>query len=197
MNKKIILSFSIPIIFLMVFAFVWAQENQNNVETRIEIKIDGKIDEIQKAKINDFLEYFKNQNPRLKIKSENKEEGPETAKNQIEKRESKVEKYYFWPITILALIIIFTLWLFTETKKEKRFEIKMLSNIFMGVIFLFVAISGILLIYGYKFQAFDLKFWHVITSLILVFIIIFHVLLHWNTWLTYLKKIFQPFKKLK
>ena len=164
----------------------YAQQNQN-IETKIEIKITGKINATPEAKLYDLLKYFESQNPRLKIHS--RTVGEEHEKE--EGRESKVEKYHFIPITIFALTIIFILWLFISFKKEKRRMINTLNNVFLCLIFSLSAASGILLIYGYKFQSFDLKFWHVITSLILLFGIIFHIMTHLNVWRSYFKKIFR------
>lgn len=198
MNKKIIFKTLIVAFFLLTTTIIYAQQNQNDFETRIEIKIEGEINEVQKTKINELLNYFENQNPRLKIDSKilgEKPERPEKAEGgeieRTKRRESKVEKYHFVPITISALTIIFLLWLFIIIKKEKEHGINLANNIFMGLVFLFSAISGVLLIYGYKFQGFDLKFWHVIISLILLFAIIFHFTTHWKTWLSYFKKIFR------
>lgn len=82
MNKKVIFSTLIAIILLLTSVSVYAQQNQNNLETRIEIKIEGEINELQKTKINELLNYFENQNPRLKIDSKiigERPEGPEKA----------------------------------------------------------------------------------------------------------------------
>lgn len=185
MTKKIILPILITAIVLLNIFQVYAQKNQN-VESRIEIKINRSINEIRKIKINDLLSYFENQNPRLKINSKIKRKEPEK-----EKRKSKAKKYHFIPITILASGIIFILWLIIRLKKEKKYGINLTNNVFVLLLFLFLTISGILLIYGYKLQSFNLKFWHVIIGLILIFAVIFHIIIHWQTWLVYFKKIFR------
>jgi uncharacterized membrane protein len=115
----------------------------------------------------------------------------EKEKKEIEKRESKVEKYYFIPITFFSAILITVFWLITKKRPEKRPLIKMSNNILMLLLFLFVSLSGIALIFGYKIQGFDLKFWHVIFSEFLVYAIIFHIIIHWSTWLSYFKKIIE------
>jgi magnesium-transporting ATPase (P-type) len=195
-NKKVIFLILIIIFFLLTIT-IYAQQNQNNFETKIEIKIQGKINELQKTKIQSLLKYFEDQNPRLKIDSKTLEEKSERfeetrkREGEIKKKENKVQKYHFKPISISASIIIFLLSLLIIIKKEKRHAINLVNNIFMGFIFLFSAISGVLLIYGYKFSDFDLKFWHVIISVILLFAIIFHFIIHWKIWLSYFKKIFR------
>jgi magnesium-transporting ATPase (P-type) len=168
-----------------------AQQSQGGPEARIEIKIQGEINAFQRAKIGELLNYFKNQNPRLKIDSRVNGERQEKAEaeREIGKRESKVEKYHFYSIAFLALSVIFLLWLATAAKKEKKRGINLANNIFMGAIFLFSAASGVLLIYGYKFQGFDLRFWHVEVSLVFLFAVIFHFATHWKIWLSYFKKI--------
>jgi|GEM_PF-5342954 len=184
--KNILLSLSILLLFLNIIP-ISAQQNQTYTETRIEIKVVGELNGLQKAKVDELLNYFENQNPKLKIETKVKGEKPE-----IEERESKVGKYHFYPLAISALIIIFVLWLFMRIKKEKKYGINLSNNVFMLLLFLFLAFSGVLLIYGYnKIQAFDLKFWHVIVGLILLFAIIFHLIIHWSTWVSYFRKIFR------
>jgi len=114
----------------------------------------------------------------------------EKGKKEIEE-ESKVEKYYFIPITFFSAVLITVFWLITKKRPEKRPLIKMSNNILMLLLFLFVSLSGIALIFGYKIRGFDLKFWHVIFSEFLVYAIIFHIIIHWSTWLSYFKKIIE------
>jgi magnesium-transporting ATPase (P-type) len=184
-KTKIVLLILIAGILLLLVSGIYAQQH-GDIETKIEIKISGKVNETQKAQIDYLLNYFDNQNPRLKIDSKIKG----GAEKEREKRESKVEKYYFTPITTFALAIIFVLWAVIALKRENKHKINSFNNIFLGLMFLLSGISGILLIYGYEFQDFDLKFWHVVVSLILLFAIIFHIIMHYGVWKSYFKKVF-------
>lgn len=186
MNKKFALAGLAIAILLLNTLQIYAQQNQNYTETRIEIKVAGELSSVQKAKINELLNYFEAQNPKLKIESKIK-----GIEREDEGRETKAGKYHFIQITVSALVIIFALWAVTRIKKEKKYGINLSNNIFAGLTFLFVALSGILLIYDYKIQGFDVKFWHVIVALILLFAIVFHFITHWATWLSYFKKIFR------
>lgn len=194
-KEKIILAFLfIMTVFLNVPA-VSAGEEQSHTETKIEIKVSGEINEAQKAKINDLLVDFSGQEPQLKIDSKIKGEKPQ--KENKENKESganpdgssKAQKYYFNPMAVLALVVISIFLMIARFKKDAQPKINLLNNTLLGIVFVFSALSGILLIYGYEIQGFNLKFWHVIISSILLFLIFFHCLLHKNTWIYYLKRV--------
>ncbi len=182
-NRKffaIVLFFAI-LLFAINFALIHSQQNKI-AETKIEIKVSGDINETQKAKVNELLNYFKNQNPHLKIESKIKKE-------KTEIKRTKIEKYHFIEIFSFGVIVVFILCALFMFKKKERNKIRILTNIVLCLIFLVSSLSGILLIYEYKFQGLDIKFWHVIVSLFLFFIIIYHIALHWNTWISYFKRL--------
>ena len=117
--------------------------------------------------------------------------GGENHDGKKEKEKTKVEKYHFIEITAIALIVIAALLILITFKRRSKYWVSMFSNFFLIIVFLVAALSGVMLIYEYKIKGLDIKFWHVIFSLILLFTIVFHIIVHWKTWVTYFKKILR------
>ena len=181
---KIFLFVLLSIVLLLNISPVLAQSNQESgdIESKIEIKIDGGVNESQKAKVQNLLDYFKNQNPRLKIKSENKEkdieEDNEGLLGGID--ESSVSIFL---ILVLAYILIFLV----IVKKYGKQRANLVNNILMGALAVMAILSGLLMFFHYRFLDIDLKFWHGIVSIYLALAIIFHIITHWRVWRSYFK----------
>ncbi|MBI5065196.1 hypothetical protein HZA97_03065 [Candidatus Woesearchaeota archaeon] len=100
------------------------------------------------------------------------------------------EKYYFMYVLIIVVLTFIISWLSLRTKPGIRVNIILVNNFLMLLFFLLSSLMGVSLIFGYKIQSFDFKFWHVITGQFLVYSILFHIILHWAVWKSYLRKIF-------
>ncbi|OGM99099.1 MAG: hypothetical protein A2817_01215 [Candidatus Yanofskybacteria bacterium RIFCSPHIGHO2_01_FULL_39_8b] len=186
-----------PIILVIVFIILmipllplYAQEGQKVPETKIEIKISGQINGEQQAKIDELMGIFANQNPKLKIDSKDRvvNEIPANVKTD---KEDKFGKYYFLPIIVSLLIMMFLLFAFIKIKNGARQAINKFNNFVLGFIFLANAVLGIFLIFDVKLFHLDVKFWHVVSGEVLIVAIIFHLFLHWAIWKFYFKKFFS------
>ncbi|MDP2948730.1 MAG: DUF4405 domain-containing protein [Chloroflexota bacterium] len=153
-------------------------------ETKIEIRITGMVSAEQRARIDELLKAFDQQNPRLKIETEDREkEGQE--------KESKANKYLFFPLTAAMLATVAASTVLAQAWRSTRYRVNLTANVATAIAFGLVATSGVLLILNVELEdsGVDVKFWHVVTGTIFVYLIVFHLANNWRAWLAYLRRV--------
>jgi len=169
------------------------------VETRIEIKVKGEISPAQKAQVEALLKAFEGQEPRLKIETKGPPGPPPGPRGKERERESKAGKYRFFLITGLMLGLVATSALIMETRRRARFSFSLAGNIATILAFALVTLTGFLLIFGYKGErgGFDIKYWHVIAGLVLVYLILFHLVNNWRAWPSYWRRLLRLMRRAR
>jgi len=151
---------------------------------KVEIKVEGNVNATARARINAFASEMRAMELKVKWKSEPMFEA------EREEKKPKAERFHFYQVSALMLLITGASLAVTRMKRRLRRKVNMLNNILLAFFASISGATGLMSIFNVK-HAFGLevKFWHVISSEIVVYIILLHFALHWRSYLTYIREL--------
>jgi len=164
-------------------------QDVRTVETRIEIKVTGELTAAQRQQVGALLAAFEGQSPRLIIEQKVL---PEPA-GRGEPRKSKAGKYHFFPLSFGLLALVGVATAVVERKRRVKVEVSMVANLLIGSAGVVAALTGVLLIFGFrpKDLGFDVRYWHVVSGVAVTYLLLFHLIVHWQVWVSYARRLLQ------
>lgn len=165
-------------------------QGSSAVETKIEIKVEGKLSQAQRAQIAQLMKSFEGQNPRLKIEAKQPApKGPKPRRKESERGE-KLAKYHFFPFVAatggglaLATALIF------RWPRSRRW-LSWLCNLLLATDLALMAFTSLLLVFAIKAKPYglELKQWHALSGLAFLSLVIFHQVINWRAWTSYFRR---------